>query len=54
MSTQTFTLMALLVLNAGMFAAYYFQAPSYVGMPLALASLAIVGWSFVLRRRGRA
>ena len=54
MSIQTFTQLALYVLNVALLAAYYFQAPRYVGVPLALASLATVAWSFVLWRRNRA
>ena len=54
MSTLKFTQLALLVLNAGLLAANYFQAPRFVGVPLALLSLATVAWSFVLWRRERA
>ena len=54
MSTLTFSQLALYVLNVATLAAYYFQAPRYVGVPLALVSLATVAWSFVLWRRSRA
>lgn len=54
MSTLTFTQLILFALNAALLAANYFQAPRYVGIPLALLALATVAWSFVLWRRERA
>ena len=53
MSILTVTQVAQFVLTAALLAAYYFQAPGYVGVPLALVTLASVAWSFVLWRRSR-